>query len=52
MPLRKTIFTSHKNSTFVLFKIFKTWFSALETGSTGPETGSTGFGTAPLPSLL
>jgi hypothetical protein len=52
MPLRKTIFTSHKNSTFVLFKIFKTWFSALETGSTDPETGSTDFGTAPLPPLL
>jgi hypothetical protein len=52
MPLRKTNFTSHKNSTFVLFKIFKTWFPALETGSTGPETGSTGFGTVPLPSLL
>jgi hypothetical protein len=50
--LEKNHFTSHKNSTFVLFKIFKTWFSALETGSTGPETGSTGFGTAPLPSLL
>jgi hypothetical protein len=52
MPLRKTIFTFHKVSTFVLFKIFKSWFSALETGSIGPETGSTGFGTAPLPSLL
>jgi hypothetical protein len=52
MPLRKTNFTSHKNSTFVLFKIFKTWFSALETGSTDPETGSTGFGIVPLPSLL
>jgi hypothetical protein len=52
MPLRKTIFTSHKSSTFVLFKIFKSCFSALETGSTGPETGSTGFGTVPLSSLL
>jgi hypothetical protein len=52
MPLRKTIFTSHKSSTFVHFKIFKKYFIALETGSTGPETGSTGFGTVPLPSLL
>jgi hypothetical protein len=52
MPLRKTIFTSHKSSTFVHFKIFKTCVSAFETGSTGPETGSTGFGTVPLPSLL
>jgi hypothetical protein len=51
MPLRKTNFTSHKSSTFVHFKIFKTWFLALETGSTGPETGSTGFGTVPLPSF-
>ena len=45
MPLRKTNFTSHKNSTFVLFKILKICFLALKTGSTGPETGSTGFGT-------
>jgi hypothetical protein len=52
MPLRKTIFTSHKSSTFVHFKIFKTCFSAFETGSTGPETGSTDFWTVPLPSLL
>jgi hypothetical protein len=52
MPLRKTIFTSHKSSTFVHFKMFKTFFSAFETGSTGPETGSTSFGTVPLPSLL
>jgi hypothetical protein len=52
MPLRKTNFTSHKSSTFIHFKIFKTWFSALETGSTGPKIGSTGFGTVPLPSLL
>jgi hypothetical protein len=48
----KIIFTSHKSSTFVHFKMFKTCFSAFETGSTGPETGSTGFGTVPLPSLL
>jgi hypothetical protein len=52
MPLGKTIFTSHKSSTFVHFKIFKTCVSAFETGSTGPETGSTGFGTVPLSSLL
>ena len=52
MPLRKTIFTSHKSSTFVHFKMFKTCFSAFETGSTGPKTGSTGFWTVPLPSLL
>ena len=26
MPLRKTNFTSHKDSTFVLFKILKIWF--------------------------
>jgi hypothetical protein len=52
MPLRKTIFTSHKSSTFVHFIIFKNCFLALETGSTEPETGSTGFGTVPLPSLL
>ena len=52
MPLWKTIFTSHKSSTFVHFKMFKTCFSAFETGSTGPETSSTGFGTVPLPSLL
>jgi hypothetical protein len=45
MPLRKTIFTSHKSSTFVHFKMFKTCFSAF-------ETGSTGFWTVPLPSLL
>jgi hypothetical protein len=45
MPLWKTIFTSHKSSTFVHFKMFKTCFSAF-------ETGSTGFWTAPLPSLL
>jgi hypothetical protein len=45
MPLRKTIFTSHKSSTFVHFKMFKNCFSAF-------ETGSTGFGTVPLPSLL
>jgi hypothetical protein len=49
---KKTIFTSHKSSTFVHFKKFKTCFLALETGSTGPKTGSTGFGTVPLPSLL
>jgi hypothetical protein len=52
MPLRKTIFTSHKSSTSVHFKMFKTCFLAFETGSTGPKTGSTGFGTVPLPSLL
>jgi hypothetical protein len=52
MPLRKNILTSHKYSIFVHFKMFKTCFSALETGSTGPETGSTGFETVPLPSLL
>jgi hypothetical protein len=52
MPLRKTNFTSHKNSTFVLFQNTQNLVSALKTGSTDPETGSTGFGTAPLPSLL
>jgi hypothetical protein len=26
MPLRKTNFTSHKDSAFVLFKILKIWF--------------------------
>jgi hypothetical protein len=45
MPLRKTNFTSHKDSTFVLFKILKIWFQPW-------KTGSTGFGTVPLPSLL
>jgi hypothetical protein len=52
MPWEEPFFTSHKSSTFVHFKKFKIWFSALETGSTGPKTGSTGFGTVPLPSLL
>jgi hypothetical protein len=52
MPWEEPFFTSHKSSTFVHFKKFKTWFLALETGSTGPETGSTSFGTVPLPSLL
>jgi hypothetical protein len=45
MPLRKTKFTYHKVSPFVLFKILKVWFQPPKTGSTGPETGSTGFGT-------
>ena len=45
MPLRKTKFTSHKVSPFVLFKILKSLVSAPKTGSTGRETGSTGFGT-------
>jgi hypothetical protein len=47
-----TTSTSHKSSTFVHFKIFKTCSSASETGSTGPETGSTGFWTVSLPPLL
>jgi hypothetical protein len=52
MPLWKTTFTSHKSSTFVHFKMFKTCSSAFETGSTGPETGSTGFWIVSLPPLL
>jgi hypothetical protein len=50
--LEKNQFYFPQKLHFVLFKILKIWFSALETGSTGPETGSTGFGTVPLPSLL
>jgi hypothetical protein len=52
MSLWKNTFTSHKSSTFVHFKMFKTCSSAFETGSTGPETGSTGFWTVSLPPLL
>jgi hypothetical protein len=52
MPLRKTIFTSHKKLHFCSLQNTQNLVSALKTGLTGPETGSTGFGTASLPTLL